>query len=108
MLIVSNLGGRDEAVANMLVQNVLAGALVLTAASLLAYKQITALTRARVDDPTHSRATILTITAGVVFGVMVTLTSVGAGALGIVALLYLYPRPQFRALSAPMSPMPCR
>jgi uncharacterized membrane protein YfcA len=33
----------------------------------------------------------LTILAGLLLGVAVTLTSVGAGALGIVALLYLYP-----------------
>lgn len=33
----------------------------------------------------------LTIAAGVLIGVAVTLTSVGAGALGAVALLYLYP-----------------
>ena len=37
----------------------------------------------------HVPATILT---GVVLGVLVTLSSVGAGALGTVALLFLYPR----------------
>ena len=33
----------------------------------------------------------LTVVTGLVLGVAVTLTSVGAGALGVVALLYLYP-----------------
>jgi hypothetical protein len=33
----------------------------------------------------------LTIITGVLLGAAVTLTSVGAGALGVVALLYLYP-----------------
>ena len=33
----------------------------------------------------------LTVSAGVVLGVMVTLTSIGAGALGTVLLVYLYP-----------------
>ena len=33
-----------------------------------------------------------TITLGVILGVLVTLTSVGAGALGTVALIFLYPR----------------
>ncbi len=33
----------------------------------------------------------LTVATGLVLGVAVTLTSVGAGALGVVALLYLYP-----------------
>ena len=34
----------------------------------------------------------LTVVAGVILGVLVTLTSIGAGALGAVMLLYLYPR----------------
>jgi uncharacterized membrane protein YfcA len=34
----------------------------------------------------------LTIATGLLLGVGVTLTSVGAGALGVMALLYLYPR----------------
>ena len=34
---------------------------------------------------------VLTVMAGVVLGVLVTLTSVGAGALGTVMLVYLYP-----------------
>ena len=35
---------------------------------------------------------LITITIGVILGVLVTLSSVGAGALGTVALLFLYPR----------------
>jgi uncharacterized membrane protein YfcA len=38
------------------------------------------------------RAFILTVGTGFVVGVLVTLTSVGAGALGVVALAFLYPR----------------
>ena len=34
---------------------------------------------------------LLTVVAGAVLGVLVTLTSVGAGALGVVMLVYLYP-----------------
>ena len=34
----------------------------------------------------------LTVTTGILLGVLVTLSSVGAGALGTVALLFLYPR----------------
>ncbi len=34
----------------------------------------------------------LTVVAGAILGVLVTLTSIGAGALGAVMLLYLYPR----------------
>ncbi|MEY2789646.1 MAG: hypothetical protein RIT19_447 [Verrucomicrobiota bacterium] len=35
--------------------------------------------------------TMLTVLAGVILGVLVTLTSIGAGALGTVMLVYLYP-----------------
>lgn len=53
------------------------------------------LTRVRVgtiaQDIGGPTAWILTIVAGAIIGVLVTLTSVGAGALGTVVLLYLYP-----------------
>lgn len=40
----------------------------------------------------HHLQTPATVAVGVVLGVLVTLSSVGAGALGTVALLFLYPR----------------
>jgi uncharacterized membrane protein YfcA len=48
---------------------------------------------ARVDArPVQARASrLLTVLAGATLGLLVTLTSVGAGALGTVMLLYLYP-----------------
>ena len=36
---------------------------------------------------------VLTVLTGLVLGVLVTLTSVGAGALGTITLLFLYPPP---------------
>ena len=36
--------------------------------------------------------TLLTVLVGAILGVMVTLTSVGAGAIGVTALIVLYPR----------------
>src|SRR6185312_9344636 len=39
-----------------------------------------------------ARAARLTVITGVVLGVLVTISSVGAGALGVTALLMLYPR----------------
>jgi uncharacterized membrane protein YfcA len=91
LAILSNLG-RGDALADGLIRVVLVAALLLTAASLLAYRQIALLTRARTEDRPHRQAATLTIASGVVLGVLVTLTSIGAGALGIVALLYLYPK----------------
>jgi uncharacterized membrane protein YfcA len=50
-------------------------------------------TKLRVTDTERFKALqpILTMLAGVFLGVMVTLTSVGAGAIGTVMLVYLYP-----------------
>lgn len=42
------------------------------------------------DGPRHARA--LTMLTGALLGVLVTLSSVGAGALGVTALILLYPR----------------
>lgn len=66
--------------------------LLLTAASLLFRRGFLAL-----FEPIQARATqrgtaALTIAVGAMLGVLVTFTSVGAGALGVTALLLLYPR----------------
>jgi uncharacterized membrane protein YfcA len=47
----------------------------------------------RVGDYEHFRHVqpVLTVMAGILLGVLVTLTSIGAGALGTVMLVYLYP-----------------
>jgi hypothetical protein len=71
----------------------IAFAVSLTAAGMLLQKPIIAL-----DRPANGGAerfgvmqAPLTIAAGAVLGTLVTLTSVGAGALGAVLLVYLYP-----------------
>lgn len=47
----------------------------------------------RISDPTHFKKyqPALTVLAGAILGLLVTLTSIGAGALGAVMLLFLYP-----------------
>lgn len=45
----------------------------------------------RAPDRFNQLQPVLTVVAGAVLGVLVTLTSVGAGALGVVMLVYLYP-----------------
>src|SRR5204863_9235111 len=47
--------------------------------------------RERTPETFKRAQPILTVVAGAVLGFLVTLTSVGAGALGTVMLLYLYP-----------------
>jgi uncharacterized membrane protein YfcA len=71
------------------------GAVVLiTAVGLLLAPRLYAMARGRrLDNPARFKALqpALTVLAGATLGVCVALTSVGAGALGSVMLLYLYP-----------------
>ncbi|MDE2367760.1 MAG: sulfite exporter TauE/SafE family protein [Burkholderiales bacterium] len=73
----------------------IAVALLLTAFGILFQKRLHGLgSHLRDVDKAqfHKLQPGLTVAAGVVLGVLVTLTSVGAGAIGTVALVYLYPR----------------
>lgn len=78
-----------------LLLNALGGALILTAIATLSWGGLRAMA-ARV--PAHRASAYrraqpgLTVAAGAVLGVLVSLTSVGAGALGTTMLLALYPR----------------
>jgi hypothetical protein len=81
----------DSATARSLVNIVLAFALMLTAASLIFRKAIMDSLRwrmERLDDRTIARTTVL---VGTALGVLVSISSVGAGAVGVTALLLLYP-----------------
>jgi len=82
----------DSAAARSLVNVVLSFALLLTAASLIFRKTIMDSLRwrmERLDDRTIARATVL---VGAALGVLVSISSVGAGAVGVTALLLLYPQ----------------
>ncbi|HET7832299.1 MAG TPA: sulfite exporter TauE/SafE family protein, partial [Gallionella sp.] len=85
----------DEKALRGLVTSVLSVALVLTATALLLKDRIKKL--ARRDDGTvyelhHRYLPAATVATGVIVGALVTISSVGAGVLGTVALLFLYPR----------------
>jgi hypothetical protein len=72
----------------------IAGAVVLTALAMLFQKQLHGLGRKfRIEsvDKFKSLQGPLTVAAGATLGILVTLTSIGAGALGVVFLAYLYP-----------------
>jgi len=78
--------------ARTMVNVVLAFALLLTAASLIFRKTILESFQWRLerfDDATIGRATVV---LGAMLGVLVSISSVGAGAIGVTALLLLYPR----------------
>ena len=77
-----------------LMLNALGAMIVLTALSMLLRKQVQAFGRSlRIGDAERFKRwqPALTVAAGAILGVLVTLTSVGAGALGAVMLAYLYP-----------------
>jgi uncharacterized membrane protein YfcA len=72
----------------------LGAVLLVTAIAMLARRKIQSLAvhlRTETAEAFKAAQPLLTVLAGVVLGVVVPLTSVGAGALGTVMLLYLYP-----------------
>jgi uncharacterized protein len=70
----------------------LGAALVMTALALVFRPRIVAWFTGWVGEPPPSLAATLTVVTGIVLGVLVSITSVGAGALGVTALILLYPR----------------
>jgi uncharacterized protein len=85
----TNLGGEAS---RGLITLVLSIALFATAFVLVFGEPIVALYRARVValDPRHT--TRVTMLVGAALGVLVTISSVGAGAIGVIALIMLYPQ----------------
>jgi hypothetical protein len=78
--------------ARSLINIVLCFALLLTAVSLIFRKVVIEILRvrmARLEDATIARATVL---VGAALGVLVSISSVGAGAVGVTVLLLLYPQ----------------
>jgi uncharacterized protein len=75
-----------------LVNLVLCFALLLTAVSLIFRKSIMQRYRRRLEQINPSTAARATVLVGVALGVLVSISSVGAGAVGVTALLLLYPQ----------------
>jgi uncharacterized protein len=84
--------GLDGASQRSLVNLVLCFALLLTATSLIFRKSILDRYRSRMERVDDRTITIATVATGVALGVLVSISSVGAGAVGVTALLMLYPR----------------
>src|SRR4051812_28925591 len=81
----------DQAAYSALVTKILGVALIATAAALLFRKRLLATYSQRIGVLTEDQTRSYTIVTGVILGVLVTISSVGAGALGVTALLLLYP-----------------
>lgn len=92
--LLENVVYRDESV-TALITTSLGIALIFTGLSLIFRKRLahkSALHRLTHTERFGRWQGLLTVGVGLVLGVLVTLSSVGAGALGTVALLFLYPR----------------
>ncbi|MSO89286.1 MAG: sulfite exporter TauE/SafE family protein [Rhodospirillaceae bacterium] len=89
LFILSRLGPQSAQGARVITV-VLGGALLLTAALLIFRKWLMKL-RGIASTPNPVREALLTILTGAAIGLLVSITSVGAGAIGVTALLMLYP-----------------
>lgn len=92
--LLENVVKRDDSV-TALITTSLGIALIFTGLSLIFRKRLahkSALQRLTHTERFGRWQGLLTVLVGLVLGVLVTLSSVGAGALGTVALLFLYPR----------------
>jgi uncharacterized membrane protein YfcA len=92
-LVVLHYAGVGKSHGGVMV-HALGAVLILTAVAMLFKRRIHAVGQAlRTRTPIDFKQAqpVLTVLAGAVLGVLVTLTSVGAGALGTVMLVYLYP-----------------
>src|SRR5690348_5100650 len=74
------------------ISGILGTMLLLTALALIFRRQFLGLMGPALDRITELQAVRLTVATGAALGIGVTLSSVGAGALGVTALLMLYPR----------------
>jgi uncharacterized protein len=87
----------DEKSLRDLVTGVLSVALLLTGTALLIKDQVKKIARRKngaMFELHHQYLPAATIATGATVGILVTISSVGAGALGMVVLLFLYPRHQ--------------
>ena len=80
------------ATARNLITGSVAGALLLTALMLISREKITKRYAARLGSLDPRRTALLTVAVGAIVGALVSVTSVGAGAMGVTALALLYPR----------------
>jgi uncharacterized protein len=84
--------GIDNKATQGLITNVLGVALLITALSLFMRERLMTLYEKRLGSLESSLISPLTVLTGAILGVLVTITSVGAGAIGVTALVFLYPK----------------
>ena len=90
--------GIESKSAQALITKVLAVAILLTALSLLMRKPLMRLYDRRIGELDPKITVPLTVIVGGILGVLVTISSVGAGAIGVTALVFLYPKMQMQRI----------
>ena len=91
LAILSHFNLSGDAARN-LITLVLSVALLATAFVLVFGEAIVAAYRARVAELDSQSTAVNTVLVGLVLGVLVSISSVGAGAIGVIALIMLYPQ----------------
>ena len=91
-LLALSFFGKNTQGAGHVITTTLGFALLLTAVTLLFRKWVIARYGRALEGATERQIAILTTVLGAILGVLVTISSVGAGALGVTALLLLYPK----------------
>jgi len=89
--LLSLLGPWSPAI-NAFITTVLGIALFLTVVALVLRNKIVAIAEQRIPEMSAERTTWLTVATGFALGVLVSLSSIGAGAIGATLILLLYPR----------------
>jgi uncharacterized protein len=92
LLLLSRLGRSDGPAVNGVITSALGFALLLTAGAILFRGAVLGYIAKHTDGLTDGQTRALTNILGAFLGVLVSISSVGAGAIGMTVLLALYPR----------------
>jgi uncharacterized membrane protein YfcA len=84
--------GVDSKAVQSIITRTLGIALLVTAILLFLRKPLMRWYDEKIGEPNPRLVTRLTVLTGAILGVLVTISSVGAGAIGVTALVMLYPR----------------
>jgi uncharacterized membrane protein YfcA len=91
LLVISLLGVNSKLVTSA-ISGTLGVALLISAATLVFKKPIVAWAEKKYPNLAQGTSAGITVAVGFILGVLVSLSSVGAGALGTIALILLYPK----------------
>jgi uncharacterized membrane protein YfcA len=97
ILVLSQIDLSGET-SHVLINTVLSAALILTACVLIFRRMILNIYAAHVGNLSTRRTKLFTVAFGATLGMLVSISSVGAGAVGVTALILLYPHLPMRRI----------